>query len=247
MSFSFLKRGKGQPPQDQGRPDPGVLSEEPEAEEYELKITYRAKSSKGVRMAPGQGSTARLPMMLSDFAKSEIELVDPLDPQFAEATPQITRTIEASQWLNAHHARSPITRHALMLFETLDAIDPAFESAALALLAGERDARGYPDFGAVLGGVVAFWDEVTGNQIVRGIVVWGGRGVRADSERSGVKMLRAMLAGILASQGAVGIAAVDRPLPPEYGGGLVCAHCHFAQVGKGALFCPKCGMRMLRG
>jgi hypothetical protein len=27
----------------------------------------------------------------------------------------------------------------------------------------------------------------------------------------------------------------------------VCAHCQFAQVGRTAFFCPKCGMRMLRG
>jgi hypothetical protein len=94
---------------------------------------------------------------------------------------------------------------------------------------------------------VAFWDEVTGDQILRGIVGWGGRGLRGDSERTAVKMLGGILASILASQGAVGIAEVERPLPPEAGGGLVCAHCQFAQVGRTAFFCPKCGMRMLRG
>jgi hypothetical protein len=247
VSFSFLKRRK-EPDQKAPQPfDPGLLSEEPEAEDYELKLIYRAKSSKGVRMAPGAGAVARLPQMLAELARSEIELVEPLDPQFAEAVPQITRTIEASQWLNAHHARSPITRHALMVFESLDAIDPAFESAALTMLAGERDARGYPDFDGILGGVVSYWDEVTGDQIVRGLVGWGGRGVRGDSERMAIRLLGGILAGILASQGAVGIAEVERPLPTERGGGLVCAHCQFAQVGHSAFFCPKCGMRMLRG
>jgi hypothetical protein len=246
LPVSFLrKRRESKPPP--RTLDPGLLTEEPEAEDYELKLTYRAKSSKGVRMAPGQTSTARLPSMLAEYAKSEIELVEPLDPQFAEAVPQITRTIEASQWLNAHHARSPVTRHALMVFEMLDAIDPAFESAAIALLHGERDSRGYPDFDGILGGVVAFWDEVTGDQILRGIVGWGGRGLRGDSERMAVKMLGGILASILASQGALGIAEVERPLPPEGGGGLVCAHCQFSQVGRTAFFCPKCGMRMLRG
>ena len=227
--------------------DPGLMTDEPEAEDYELKLTYRAKSSKGVRMAPGQSSTARLPSMLMEYARSEIEIVEPLPPQFADAVPQITRTIEASQWLNAHHSRSPVTRHALMVFETLDAIDPAFESAAITLLHGERDARGYPDFDGILGGVVAFWDEVTGDQILRGIVGWGGRGLRGDSERTAVRMLGGILASILSTQGAVGIAEVERPLPLEGGGGLVCAHCQFAQVGRTAFFCPKCGMRMLRG
>ena len=36
-------------------------------------------------------------------------------------------------------------------------------------------------------------------------------------------------------------------LPPDSGTGLVCPHCQFAQVGKSAFFCPKCGMRLLRG
>ena len=40
---------------------------------------------------------------------------------------------------------------------------------------------------------------------------------------------------------------LDRPLPPDSGAGLVCPHCQFAQVGKSAFFCPKCGMRLLRG
>ncbi|CAN5593743.1 hypothetical protein BH24CHL9_BH24CHL9_11530 [soil metagenome] len=246
MSFSFLKRRK-EPARGAPQYDPGLLFEEPEAEDYELKLIYRAKSSKGVRMAPGVGAVRRLPVMMGEFAKSEIELVEPLDPQFADATPQITRTIEASQWLNAHHARAPITRHALMVFESLDAIDPNFESAAFALLAGERDARGYPDFDGILGGVVSYWDEVTGDQIVRGLVGWGGRGVRGDSERMAVRLLGGLLAGILASHGAVGIAQVERPLPAEAGGGLVCTHCQFAQVARNAFFCPNCGMRMLRG
>lgn len=247
MTFDFLKRRKGGP-EPSRTPDMTLLTEEPEAEDYELKLTYRAKSSKGVRMGSGQGSTARLVHMLADSAKSEVELVPPLDPQFADANPSIVRTIEASQWLNAHHQRSPITRHALMVFESLDAIDPAFESVALALLAGEVDTLGYPDFDGVLGGVVSYWDEVTGDQIVRGLVGWGGRGVRGDTERVATKMLAGILASILASQGAVGIAAeVERPLPAESGTGLVCPHCQFAQVGRTAFFCPKCGMRMLRG
>ena len=103
------------------------LAEEPPAEDYELKLTYRARSSKGVRFGPGEGSVAALPLMLDQFNKTPIELIEPLDPQFADANPAIMRTIEASQWLNAHHQRSPVTRYGLQVLETLDAVDPAFD------------------------------------------------------------------------------------------------------------------------
>ena len=61
MTFDFLKRNKDEPkdqPRSLGLPDPGILTEEPPAEDYELKLTYRARSSKGVRFGPGQGSVA---------------------------------------------------------------------------------------------------------------------------------------------------------------------------------------------
>ena len=50
-----------------------------------------------------------------------------------------------------------------------------------------------------------------------------------------------------ASRGAAEVVELDRPLPPDSGTGLVCPHFQFAQVGKSAFFCPKCGMRLLRG
>ena len=140
MTFDFLKRKPERPsakPRSMGLPDPGILTEEPPAEDYELKLTYRARSSKGVRFRPGEGSVAALPLMLEQFAKSPIELIEPLDPQFADANPTVMRTIEASQWLNAHHLRSPVTRYGLMVLESLDAVDPAYESIAMCLLEGQ--------------------------------------------------------------------------------------------------------------
>ena len=187
MTFDFLKRNKTEAqsaPRSLGLPDPGILTEEPPAEDYELKLTYRARSSKGVRFKPGEGSVAALPLMLEEFAKSPIELIEPLDPQFADANPSVMRTIEASQWLNAHHHRSPVTRYGLQVLETLDAIDPAFESIAMCLLDGDLDSGGYPDYTGVIGAVASYWDEVTGDQMVRGIVGWGGKGVRGDTERN---------------------------------------------------------------
>jgi hypothetical protein len=250
VTFDFLKRNKPEAksqPRSLGLPDPGILTEEPPAEDYELKLTYRARSSKGVRFKPGEGSVAALPLMLEEFAKSPIELIEPLDPQFAEANPSVMRTIEASQWLNAHHHRSPVTRYGLQVLETLDAIDPAFESIALCLLDGDLDSGGYPDYTGVIGAVASYWDEVTGDQMVRGIVGWGGKGVRGDTERTATKLLGSMLVAIVGSRGAAEVVELDRPLPPDSGAGLVCPHCQFAQVGKSAFFCPKCGMRLLRG
>jgi hypothetical protein len=256
VPLDFLRRGgRGRPEPDgsiPGAPRPvaaslQLVTDEPEAEEYELKLTYRAKSSHGVRMAGGAQPIGRLPSLIADLARTTPELVQPLDFEYQEAAPLIARTIEASQWLHAHHERSPITRHSLMVLESLDAIDPAFESMALALFSGEVDTRGFPEYDAIIGGVVSHWDEVTGDQILRGIVGWGGRGVRGDTERNAIRTLAGLLGNILASQDAVGIVEFERPVPAEGGGGLICAHCQFTSAHERAFFCPKCGMRMLRG
>ncbi len=248
MTFDFLKR-KTPPeaPVSRGLPDPGILTEEPPAEDYEIKITYRARSSKGVRFAPGEGSVGSLPQMLEQFNTTPIELIEPLDPLFADANPAVMRTIEASQWLNAHHHRSPVTRYGLMVLETIDAVDPGFESIAICLLEGSLDSGGYPDYTGIVGAVASYWDEVTGDQMVRGIVGWGGKGVRGDTERNATRFLSGILVAIVGTRGAAELVELDRPLPPDSGAGLVCPHCHFAQVGKSAFFCPKCGMRLLRG
>ena len=250
MTFDFLKRNKPEAeekPRSMGLPDPGILTEEPPAEDYELKLTYRARSSKGVRFRPGEGSVEALPLMLEQFARTPIEMVDPLDPQYADANPSIMRTIEASQWLNAHHHRSPVTRFGLHVLEMLDAVDPAFESIAICLLEGSVDSGGYPDYTGIIGAVASYWDEVTGDQMVRGIVGWGGKGVRGDTERNATRTLGGILVAIVGTRGAAEVVELDRPLPADSGTGLVCPHCHFAQVGKSAFFCPKCGMRLLRG
>ena len=45
----------------------------------------------------------------------------------------------------------------------------------------------------------------------------------------------------------MGLTAVERPVPAAGRGGLVCAHCGFASGHERAFYCPKCGMRLLRG
>jgi hypothetical protein len=224
-----------------------ALPEEIVAQEYQLKLYYAGKSSEGVRMRTGPNAMAELPSMLAGLAQSEIEVVEPLPIEFSQATPTIVRPSEAMQWLNAHHTQSPITRHALVVLESIDAVDLAFDTLACSLLDGETDTSGYPEYNAVVGGVASHWDEATGDMIVRAVVGWGGRGVRGDTDRIGARLLAGLLTNVLANQNSLGLTAVERPVPAAGRGGLVCAHCGFASAHERAFYCPKCGMRLLRG
>lgn len=249
MPLEFLKRRSPTAPQPVAQPAPAAvgLPEEIVAQEYQLRLYYAGKSSEGVRFKAGVNAVAELPSMLAGLAKSEIEVVEPLPIEFSEATPLISHPSEAMQWLNAHHQHSPITRHALVVLEMLDAIDLAFDTFCCALLDGEVDTAGYPEYNAIVGGVASHWDEATGDMIVRAVVGWGGKGVRGDTDRIGSRILGGLLTNILANQYALGLTAVERPVPAAGRGGRVCAHCGFASAHERAFYCPKCGMRLLRG
>ncbi len=244
MPLEFLKR-KGR---DDAAPAPTpVVAEEAAAQDYVLKLYYAGKTSEGVRLQAGPRALAELPSMLVGLAKGEIEVVDPLPIEFSEAAPSIIRSSEAMQWVNAHHGHGPITRHAIYVLESLDAIDLAFDTLAVSLLDGEVDTSGYPEYSAIIGGVASHWDEGTGDMLVRAVVGWGGRGVRGDTDRIGARVLSGLFQNILANQYALGVAPPDRPVPAAGRGGLVCAHCGFASAHERAFYCPKCGMRLLRG
>jgi hypothetical protein len=226
---------------------PAGMPEESVAQEFQLKLLYGGKSSEGVRMASDPGVLADLPSLLGDLAKSEIEVLEPLPVELSGAAPIITHPAEASQWLEAHHERSPVARHALMVLESMDAVDLAFDTFVCALLDGETDTAGYPDYAAIVGGVASHWDEATGDMIVRAVVGWGGRGARGDSDRIASRLLMELLRNILASGYSLGMTQVERPVPSAGRGGLVCAHCGFSSAHERAFYCPKCGMRLLRG
>ncbi len=251
MPLDFLKRkntaGKAAHPAAPKTTGPALLPEEVVAQDFVLKLYYAGKTSEGVRMTAGPQAMVELPSMLMGLAQTEIEVVEPLPIEFSQATPTISRPSEAMQWINAHHVHSPITRHALVVLESIDAIDLAFDTFVCALLDGEVDTSGYPEYNAVIGGIAAHWDEATGDMICRAVVGWGGRGVRGDTDRNGAKLLAGLLTNILANQYAMGLTAVERPMPAAGRGGLVCAHCGFASAHERAFYCPKCGMRLLRG
>lgn len=243
------KRARGAPA---AAPTPALgraapLPEEAVAQEHQLRLTFAGKSSEGVRMKGGPEAMAALPSMLGDLAQTPVEVVEALDPGMGQASPSIARAGEASQWLQAHAGRSPVTRHALYVLESLDALDPAFDTLACALLDGELDGSGYPDYAAIVGGVAAHWDESTGDLIVRGLVGWGGRGSRGDTDRTANRLLVSILGGILEVSGSLGVTALDRPgAVTNASSGVTCSHCGFESPGR-SMFCPKCGMRLLRG
>jgi len=246
VPLDFLKR-RGDESRSHAAPAPAPLPEDFEAEDHELKLTYRAKTSQGVSMAAGPNAMQELPNMLVGLTAASIEVIEPLAFEFAEAAPAIHRSDQAMQWINANHHRSPMARHALVVLESVHAVDPAFETVALSLLSGEVDTSGYPEFDAIVGGVAAHWDEASGDMVVRGVVGWGGRGVRGDTDRTAQKILAGLLANMLASQHAVGFTPVGRPAPSARSGGLVCGNCGFASAHERAFYCPRCGMRMVRG
>jgi hypothetical protein len=245
VPLEFLKRRKARAPD--AAETARLLPDEVEAREHELKITYRAKTSQGVRMSAGPKAQGELPNMLVGLAQTPVEVIEPLSLEFAEAAPTVQKPVEALAWINANHDRSPVARQALVVLESVDAVDPAFETIAVALLSGAVDTSGYPEYDAIVGGVASHWDELTGDMIVRGVVGWGGKGVRGDTERAAQRMLTSLLSNVLASQYASGFTPVERPVPSQGAGGLVCAHCGFASAHDRAFYCPKCGMRMLRG
>jgi hypothetical protein len=251
VPLDFLKRKSTAEPEPQpAAPMPSgsiVMPEEVVAQDFQLKLYYAGKTSEGVRMKAGPQAIADLPSMLVGLAKSEIEVVEPLPIEFSQATPTIARPSEAMQWLNAHHVHTPITRHALVVLESIDAVNLAFDTFVCALLEGEIDTSGYPEYNAVVGGIAAHWDEATGDMVSRAVVGWGGRGVRGDTDRIGNKLLAGILTNILANRNAIGLTSIERPVPAAGRGGLVCAHCGFASAHERAFYCPKCGMRLLRG
>jgi hypothetical protein len=221
------------------------LPEEAVAQEHQLRLSFAGKTSEGVRLKGGPEAMASLPGMLGDLAKSSIEVVEALDPELGHASPTITRSGEAGLWLQAHAGHSPITRHALFVLESLDALDPAFDTFVCALLDGDLDPSGYPEYASIVGGVAAHWDESTGDLIVRAVVGWGGRGTRGDTDRTANRILASLLGNILETSGALGVTALDRPVSGGATSGVTCSHCGFEATGR-AVFCPKCGMRLLR-
>ena len=161
-----MGRGEEPPAPRQDTPTDGL-----QAEDHELKLTYRAKSSQGVRMTAGPNALATLPEMLADVSQGRVTVVPPLDSSIHTASPNLLRPEEAEAWLHATRDQPPDIRHGLIILASLDALDPAFETSALAQLSGETDTSGLPRVRRDRG-----WRRVAlGRADRRHDRAWGGR------------------------------------------------------------------------
>lgn len=240
--MSFLRRKK----QQAVPPPPTPVLEEVAAQQYAVKLNYLARSSDGMRLQADPSSRAILPSVVEPLAKSPVEVLEPLRHEYADAAPNPERLHEMQQWIVARGAVGPIGRHALLVLESTDAVDMTVDTFVCALLHGEVDTSGYPDYAAIVGGLASHWDELSGDLIVRAVVGWGGKGMRGDTERIGGRLLSSLYQQVLATGLVLGAAAATaRPASVGERGGPICQHCGFEGTA-GAFYCTKCGMRMGR-
>ncbi|HUR17229.1 MAG TPA: hypothetical protein VMZ33_08075 [Candidatus Limnocylindrales bacterium] len=240
-SIPFIGRKKK--PARGGPPRPQLAPDQLELNDVQLRLQYRAVSSHGVRMPSVHDNPVRLPSLLEGFATTPVELIEPLPLEFQDAAPSIVRPESALHWINVHHGRTPIGRHALMILESLDSLDLAYETLAVALLYGDVDGEGFPRFDAIVGGPVSYWDENSGDLVVRLVLAWGGDGARGDTHRVATRLMARLLVNLLASQGATELGRVAKPVAVTGGSQIRCSHCGFDALDRRAHYCPKCGMR----
>lgn len=241
MPIPFLSRRKA--PAKAAPPRVRIPPDQIETNVLSIKFQYYSMSSHGVRTPGTHDVPERLPALLAGFATSPVELIEPLPIDFEDAAPALVRPEAALQWINAHHGRSPLARQALFVFESLDVVDLAYETFALALLHGELDGEGFPRFDAIFGGPVSFWDEANGDLVVRFLLGWGGEGTRGDTQRIAQRLLARLMGNLLATHDATELGDVTRPVAVSGSRHEPCSHCGFAYIDRRAAYCPKCGMR----
>jgi hypothetical protein len=242
--MSFLRRNRNR---DEAPPAPPTpFQEEITAQQFSLKLAFLARSSDGLRLPADPSMQSMLPGVVEPLALSPIEVLEPVGHELANAAPSIERLPQLQQWIAARSTASPIALHALYLLEATDALDMTVDTFVCALLHGETDTSGYPDYNAIVGGLASHWDELSGDLIVRAVVGWGGKGQRGDTERIGQRLLSSLYQQVRATGHSLGVAAATRANAIGERGGAACAHCGF-ESGTGAFYCPKCGMRMAGG
>jgi hypothetical protein len=244
--LSFLKRRSRSKPVEPPPRRPSVAPDDLTVHDHALRLHYHALSSDGYRVRAGSGAMQQLPLLLDGIARAEVAVIEPVSLEFKDARPTITRPAGAEQWINAHRALSPVGLHALFILESLDAIDLAYETFAIALLHGDVDGEGFPRYDALVGGPVSYWDEASGDLIARMIVAWGGEGARSDIERTARRLIAKLVTNLMASQGEVELARTERRVAVAGSEQKPCPHCGFNALDKRSFYCPKCGMRIQR-
>jgi hypothetical protein len=242
--MSFLRRKKSEPAPP---PPPTPVQEEVKAQEYLVRLAYVARSSDGLRLPADQSVAAAIPSIVEPLSQTPVETIGPLPLEYSDASPALERFNELQQWVLARRDVGPIGRHGLHVLEMTDALDMTVDTFSCGLLHGETDTSGYPEYNAIVGGLASHWDELSGELIVRAVVGWGGKGLRGDTERIGQRLLSALYQQVLASGYSLGEAEAARLPAIGQRSGLTCAHCGFEAGSASAFYCPKCGMRMVRG
>jgi hypothetical protein len=242
--MSFLRRNKSKeaPP-----PPPTALQEEVTAQEYLVRLAFVARSSDGLRLPADPNVLASIPQIVEPLSETPVEVIEPLPLEYSDAAPSMERVNEMQQWVLARRDLGPIGRHGLYVLEITDALDMTVDTFFCGLLHGDVDTSGYPEYNAIVGGLASHWDELSGELIVRAVIGWGGKGLRGDTERIGQRLLSSLYQQVLASGFSLG--AAEQARLPAIGtrSGLSCAHCGFEAGSAAAFYCPKCGMRMVRG
>lgn len=242
--MSFLRRKKPETPPP---PPPMPVQEEVTAQEYALRLAFVARSSDGLRLKADPAVAMAIPGIVEPLSQTPVEVIEPLPLEYSDASPAIERFTEVQQWVLARREISPIGRHGLYVLEMTDALDMTVDTFFCGLLHGDTDTSGYPEYNAIVGGLASHWDELSGELIVRAVIGWGGKGLRGDTERIGQKLLSSLYQQVVASGYSLGEAEQARLPSIGLRSGLTCAHCGFDAGNASAFYCPKCGMRMIRG
>ncbi len=242
--MSFLRRKKSEPAPP---PPPTPVQEEVTAQEYQLRLAYLARSSDGLRLPADPSVAAAIPAIVEPLSQTTVEVIEPLPVEYSDASPAIERFTEVQQWVLARRDVSPIGRHGLYVLEMTDALDMTVDTFYSGMLHGDTDTSGYPEYNAIVGGLASHWDELSGELIVRAVVGWGGKGQRGDTERIAQRLLSSLYQQVMASGYSLGEAEQARLPAIGHRSGLTCAHCGFEAGSASAFYCPKCGMRMVRG
>ena len=242
--MSFLRRKKSEPAPP---PPPTPVQEEVTAQEYQLRLAFMARSSDGLRLPADPSVAAAIPGIVEPLSQTTVEVIEPLPVEYSDASPAIERFTEVQQWVLARRDVSPIGRHGLYVLEMTDALDMTVDTFFSGMLHGDTDTSGYPEYNAIVGGLASHWDELSGELIIRAVVGWGGKGLRGDTERIAQKLLSSLYQQVLASGYSLGEAEQARLPAIGHRSGLTCAHCGFEAGSASAFYCPKCGMRMVRG
>ncbi len=237
----FLKRTRAPEP----APPPTPLHPEAPGQQYALKITLMARSSDPVRLRRTEANGA-IPGIVDRLSTERVEVIEPLPLELNDAAPTLESIDDLELWLRARRGATPISRHALYVLESVDALDMTVDTLTCGLLLGTTRSDGYPDYQAIVGGVATRWDESTGDLLGRAVVGWGGRGVRGDTDRHAQAIVNRLHAELAALGSAGGGEESGTPLAVDRSG-LICPHCGFEAATTNAFFCTKCGMRMSRG